>query len=147
MKKRYIPLMTIIILLFIFIILSINNTNKKTYVYEIEDINTHDFMLKDFTMVSSNHSLFIPNTYYLEKVGNSKARDLSISLTHNEKEIMSWALGFDSDICDDLGEIFLKDLNINPKDKIEFRMKYTVDGKEEDFYKLINLNDCIKYSN
>lgn len=146
MKKRYVLLITILISIVIFIVLSINNANKKTYVYEI-DINANDFMLKDFTMISSNNSLFIPNTYKIEKIGNNKVSDLSMSVTHNKKEIMSSALGFDSNIISDLGELFFKDFSINPSDQIIFRIKYKVDGKEKDFYESIDLNDCIKYSN
>lgn len=87
MKKRYVLLITFIILIVIVIVLSVNNINKKTYVYEV-DISGNDIMLKDFIMISSNNSIFIPNTYYFEKVGNSKV----------------------------LGELFFKNLSINPND-------------------------------
>lgn len=146
MKKRYVFLITIIISIVIVIVLSINNINKKTYVYEV-NINGNEIMLKNFIMISSNNSIFIPNTYYLEKVGNSKVSDLSMSLIYDDKEIMSWALAFDLNISNDLGELFFKDLSINPNDQILFRLKYKVDGQEQDIYESIDLNDCIKYSN
>ena len=146
MKKRYVPLIIIVILIPILIALCINNTNKKTYVYEV-DINTNDFMLKDLTMVSSNNSLYIPNTFYLEKVGNNEVNDLSMLITYNNKEIMSWALDFDEDIHTGSGELFFKDFSINPKDQILLRVKYKANGKEQEFSKSIDLSDCIKYSN
>lgn len=146
LKKRYVPLLIIIILISIFIVLVINNKTKKIYVYEV-DIYGNDIMLKDFIMVASNNSLYIPNTYYLEKVGNSEVRDFSMSIIYNKKEITSWALAFDSKIRSDFGELFFKDLSINPNDQIIVRMKYKVDGKEKDLKELIDLKDCLKYSN
>jgi hypothetical protein len=146
LKKRYVLLITIIISIVIVIALFINNINRKTYVYEV-DINGNDIMLKDFIMISSNNSIYIPNTYYLEKVGNKKVSDLSMSLTYNDKEIMSWALSFDLNISNDLGETFIKKISINPNAQILFRLKYKLDGKEQDISESIDLEDCIKYSN
>lgn len=92
-------------------------------------------------------SLYIPNTYYLEKVGKNEVSDLAISITYNQKEVMSWVLAFDSDIRNDLGELFIKDFSIKPKEQIVFWMKYKANGKELEFSKSIDLSDCIKYSN
>lgn len=146
MKKKYVLFIATIILTVIVIVLCIDNTNKKTHVYEV-DIYGNDIMLKDFIMVSSNNTIYIPNTYYLEKVGNSEVSDLSMRVTYNKKEIMSWALALDSNINSDLGELFFEDLCINPDGQIIFWLKYKVDGKEKEIKELIDLKDCLKYSN
>jgi len=109
------------------------------------DIYSDDLHIVDFTMVSTSKELYVPGSYYVEKINDKDIRDISVFVKCDNKLIVDWLFQFDhlQKVSSSM-DISLNDFGVNKHDTIMVEIKYTLDGTEKQFIELVNLNDILK---
>lgn len=115
-----------------------------TRIYQF-DVNADDLIMRDFEIVACNDCTYFTDKLYFEKITNRNVRDIFVTLEYNKEAIHDWVFQFDHLTIQEQEDTFLTNLVIKPEDDLTVKIKYTVDGKEYEFYELLDLEKGLKY--
>lgn len=144
MVKKFCYILIIINIALIIIVYKNYKQNKDVTIYNMEVYNS-DLRLANFTLVATNDSTYIPDSYYIEQVKeNKKYRNIRVEISSEDSTLLNFAFQFNNSKVI-YGADTLSNIKINHDTLITFKFNYIIDNAEKQFTKKIKLKNHIKY--
>lgn len=149
-KKFFITVLTLLIIsIFLNLYYMVKSATLPT-IYEA-NIPLDHVMLKNFSFIAYDNSVYIDRSSYLEKVGrDNDINNLSLSVSIDDKLIVSLSTRdtYWQDYRHYLDSGLLsKNIRISNDSFLQVKAKYTVNGENKESYKEIKLRELIKTYN